>query len=107
MFVCPEAVQCLVVEGNNLFSGQGMIVVGRMGIARQRDIVALSNSAPRGGIHAIISLTTHNYQMFDATRLQLRLEKRAVKGIGRFFMHNRFTFLWSNGWMNVPIGSVF
>src|SRR2546421_3045932 len=101
---CPEAIERLIIERDNVFRRQGLAILGRMSIAGQQHIVALSNCPADGGIDTILCLAPGDDQPFDATCLQLRLKTRLMKGIGCFFLYDRLTIARRNCRVNRPLG---
>src|SRR6266699_4708801 len=81
VLTCPEAIQRLVRERDNLFRRQGLAILGGVSIASQQHVVAGSNSPADCCIYTILRLAPGDDQAFDAARLQLRLQTRLMKGI--------------------------
>ena len=79
---CPEAVERLVIEGDNFFGWQGLAIIGSVSIAGKQYIVALSHGSADGGIDTILRLAPGDDQALDAARLQLGLQTSLMKGIG-------------------------
>jgi hypothetical protein len=75
---CPEAIQRLVRERDNLFRRQGIAILGGVRIAGQQHVLALSHSPADCGIYTKLRLAPGDYQAFDAARLQLRLQTRLM-----------------------------
>src|SRR5437588_12763740 len=53
---CPEAIERLVIERDNVFRRQGLAILGRVSIAVQQHIVALRNCPADGCIDTILRL---------------------------------------------------
>jgi len=70
MLTGPEIIECMIVMRYDLHRRQHAAIIGSVGIAHQRYIVAQRESAARGGIDTIIGLCPHNYQMFNVVLLQ-------------------------------------
>src|SRR5438552_3356649 len=79
---CPEAIERLVIERDNVFRRQGVAILGGMSIAGQQHVVALSNSPADGCIDTNLCLAPGDDQAFDTARYQLFLQTRLMKRIG-------------------------
>src|SRR5216684_3362151 len=91
VLTCPEAIERLVIERDNLFRWQGLAILGGVSIAGQQHVVALSSRPADGCIDTILCLAPGDDQAFDTARFQLRLQTRLMKGIGCFFLDDRLT----------------
>src|SRR6266581_8279211 len=78
---CPEAIERLVIERDNVFRRQGLAILGSVSIAGQQHVVALSNCPADGCIDTILCLAPGDDQAFDTARFQLFLQTRLMKRI--------------------------
>jgi len=82
---CPETIERLIIERDNLFRWQGLAILGGVSIAGKHHVVADSHSPADGGINTILRLAPTDDQTFDAACLQHLLQTRLMKGIRQWF----------------------